>query len=154
MNEPDYYKSNGLSPIGAFKQGLISKDEYRGFLIGNIIKYTIRAGKKDNAIKDLKKARHYIDFYMELLTKNHIENIPITLEVNNDIDYDKFKKDIEEALREANNENIIIQEIPTEDINITKIELTDAMYDEDGNLKPEVREKIKEYLIQRRQSRQ
>ena len=65
--EPEYYKGNGLSPIRAFKQGLISKEEYRSFLIGNIIKYVIRAGKKDNAVKDLKKARHYIDFYIELM---------------------------------------------------------------------------------------
>lgn len=66
--EPDYYAGNGLSPIGAFKQGLISTDEYRGFLIGNIIKYVIRAGKKDDAIKDLRKAKDYINFYMDLFT--------------------------------------------------------------------------------------
>ena len=28
MNEPDYYAGNGLSPIGAMKQGLISEEEY------------------------------------------------------------------------------------------------------------------------------
>lgn len=31
MNEPDYYKSNGLSPIGAFKQGLISEEEMEDY---------------------------------------------------------------------------------------------------------------------------
>ena len=46
MKEPDYYVGNGLSPIGAFKQGLISKEQYKGFLIGNVIKYCIRAEKK------------------------------------------------------------------------------------------------------------
>ena len=64
--EPDYYVGDGLSPIGAFKQGLMSKEEYIGFLKGNIIKYVVRAGKKDDILKDLEKAKHYIDFYMEL----------------------------------------------------------------------------------------
>ena len=39
--EPDYYAGNGLSPIGAFKQGLVSEEEYIGFLKGNTIKYTV-----------------------------------------------------------------------------------------------------------------
>ncbi len=68
--EPEYYASNGLSPIGAFKQGLMSKEEYIGFLKGNIIKYVVRAGKKEDAIKDLEKAKHYIEFYLELLSEN------------------------------------------------------------------------------------
>ena len=92
MSEPKYYNSNGLSPIGAMKQGLISKEQYQGFLIGNIIKYVIRAGKKDDAIKDLEKAKDYIDFYIELFqVKNNPGNITITLHVDNDIDWDKFR---------------------------------------------------------------
>ena len=49
LNEPNYYVGNGLSPLQAFKQGLISKEEVIGFCKGNIIKYTVRAGKKDDA---------------------------------------------------------------------------------------------------------
>jgi len=74
--EPDYYAGNGLSPIGAFQQGLISQEEYIGFLKGNIIKYTVRAGHKEDAIKDLEKAKHYIDFYLELLKAKKIESTP------------------------------------------------------------------------------
>lgn len=66
MNEPDYYAGNGLSPIGAMKQGLISKEEYVGFLKGNIIKYVVRAEHKENPVKDLLKARNYIDFYLDI----------------------------------------------------------------------------------------
>ena len=80
-HEPDYYASNGLSPIGAFKQGLISEDEYRGFLIGNIIKYVIRAGKKDNAIKDLQKAKDYINFYMDLFAMTSEEQAELNKEL-------------------------------------------------------------------------
>lgn len=70
MEQPEYYKSNGLSPIDAFKQGLMSEEQYKGFMIGNIIKYVVRAGKKDNAIQDLEKAKSYIDFYLELVKSN------------------------------------------------------------------------------------
>ena len=66
MIEPDYYNQDGLSPIAAMKMGLISREEYIGFLKGNIIKYIIRAGKKDDAVKDLLKARQYINFFLEL----------------------------------------------------------------------------------------
>ena len=80
--EPDYYAGNGLSPIGAFKQGLLSEEEYIGFLKGNIIKYTVRAGHKKDAIQDLEKAKHYIDFYMELLEIKAYGNI---VDTTNDI---------------------------------------------------------------------
>ena len=155
MSEPKYYNSNGLSPIGAMKQGLISKEQYKGFLIGNIIKYVIRAGKKDDAIKDLEKAKDYIDFYIELfkVEVKDYGNIPITIQVNDDIDWDKFREDISKALEEANNSSSLIMEKPTEDIHIMKLELSDVMYDKNGELKPEAREKIKEYLQKRRENK-
>lgn len=153
MSEPKYYNSNGLSPIGAMKQGLISKEQYQGFLIGNIIKYVIRAGKKDDAIKDLEKAKDYIDFYIELFKVNVKDygNIPMTIHVNDDINWDKFKEDISKALEEANNSSILIK--PTDNPHIMELELSDVMYNDDGKLKPEVREKIKEYLQKRRENK-
>lgn len=68
LTEPDYYAQDGLSPIGAMKQGLTSQEELIGFYKGNIIKYVVRAGKKGNAVKDLLKARNYINFYLDLFT--------------------------------------------------------------------------------------
>ena len=32
------------------------------FLEGNVIKYTSRAGKKNDLIEDLEKAKHYLEF--------------------------------------------------------------------------------------------
>ena len=32
------------------------------FPLGNVIKYVLRAGKKDDIIQDLEKAREYLDF--------------------------------------------------------------------------------------------
>ena len=62
MKQPKYYDGNGLSPIDAMKEGLISKEEYIGFLKGNVIKYVVRCGKKDDAISDINKAIHYLNF--------------------------------------------------------------------------------------------
>ena len=59
MSEPNYYAGNGLSPLQAFKNGLISEDEYLGFLKGNIIKYVVRAGHKDDEVRDIDKAIDY-----------------------------------------------------------------------------------------------
>lgn len=69
MSEPKYYSANELSPLQAFKQGLMSKEECIGFMKGNVIKYTIRAGKKDNAIKDLNKAIDYLYHLKEEFAK-------------------------------------------------------------------------------------
>jgi hypothetical protein len=32
-----------------------------GFCLGNVMKYLLRAGKKDNKLQDLEKARFYLD---------------------------------------------------------------------------------------------
>ena len=67
MAEPKYYASNGLSPVGAFEQGLISKEEFIGFCKGNVIKYVVRCGKKDDAVKDIDKAINYLELLKEVI---------------------------------------------------------------------------------------
>jgi len=42
------------------------------FNLGNIIKYTLRCGKKDEAIKELEKIKQYADFEIQRL--NNIQN--------------------------------------------------------------------------------
>ena len=39
-------------------QSVLSPEEFRGFLRGNVIKYSMRAGKKEGS-DDAAKARHY-----------------------------------------------------------------------------------------------
>ena len=66
--EPEYYSKDGLSPLTAFQMGLISHDEYIGFIKGNIIKYIIRCDKKGQAESDLNKAKDYLGLlYKELV---------------------------------------------------------------------------------------
>lgn len=81
--QPEYYNKNGFSPIDAFKQGLISREEYIGFIKGNIIKYTVRAGHKNGGVptsrEDIHKAIHYLEFLEELL-EEWISLKPVTVQ--------------------------------------------------------------------------
>ena len=51
----NYYCSNGIEA-----QDVIEAFELN-FSLGSAIKYILRAGRKDNEIRDLEKARAYID---------------------------------------------------------------------------------------------
>ena len=72
MSEPEYYSKNGLSPLNAFKMGLISRDEYIGFIKGNIIKYVIRCDKKGQAKSDLDKAMNYLELLKKEMEQNDV----------------------------------------------------------------------------------
>lgn len=41
----------------------MTQEEFRGFCMGNVLKYHLRAGKKDEVEKELNKANHYLDLY-------------------------------------------------------------------------------------------
>lgn len=59
MIEPDYYQNkNGRDLIDAYADQMTS-DEFRGFMIGNIIKYLTRYRQK-NGMVDLRKAETYM----------------------------------------------------------------------------------------------
>jgi hypothetical protein len=53
--DPDHYKSGLIEAID------VIEDWELDFCLGNVIKYIARAGKKDDLITDLKKARWYLD---------------------------------------------------------------------------------------------
>lgn len=73
LAEPDYYAGNGLSPLEAFKKGLLSREETIGFIKGNIIKYVTRAGHKHNASEDMVKAIDYCG-HLKRLYENEMRN--------------------------------------------------------------------------------
>lgn len=64
-NHPEHYNFGKYEPID------VIQDWKLDFCLGNVVKYIARAGKKDgeSLIKDLKKARNYLDFEI-----NNIEN--------------------------------------------------------------------------------
>ncbi len=56
-----HYQSGGIEPIDYINSHNMN------FNIGNCVKYCSRAGLKDDAIEDLKKAIHYLQFEIERL---------------------------------------------------------------------------------------
>lgn len=65
LNKPDnsHYQQGGIEPIDYIRsQGWLDG----GFGAGNVIKYVTRAQYKGEALKDLKKARQYLDWLIEI----------------------------------------------------------------------------------------
>ena len=56
---PNHYNRTSVEVIDTIK-GMSTTSEYRGFLIGNVVKYISRYSMK-NGIEDIKKARYYLD---------------------------------------------------------------------------------------------
>lgn len=55
VNHPAHYAGNGIEVIDVIEAfGL-------GFNLGNVIKYVLRAGKKDELIQELSKAKWYLE---------------------------------------------------------------------------------------------
>lgn len=52
---PTYYKVNGIETIDVIEAFELN------FNLGNVFKYIARAGKKDDKVKDLKKAITYLN---------------------------------------------------------------------------------------------
>lgn len=59
----DHYQSKKVQPWDAM-QAWMSREEFTGFLRGNVIKYVARC-KDKGGLQDLKKARHYLDKLIE-----------------------------------------------------------------------------------------
>jgi hypothetical protein len=54
-----HYKDMPIQPWDLMEV-LLTHEEFVGFLRGNIIKYSMRAGRKEGASDDADKARHYM----------------------------------------------------------------------------------------------
>jgi len=62
-----HYKVMAIQPW-AVMESVLTKEEFCGFLKGNIIKYSMRAGKKDGSTDDSEKAIHYMRKLEEVLS--------------------------------------------------------------------------------------
>lgn len=72
--EPNHYKLNikGIDiEVRDIMKCVMSKEEYKGFLYGNIIKYVLRT-KYKNGLEDIKKAKQYVEWLIE--EKENIDN--------------------------------------------------------------------------------
>lgn len=59
VNSPSHYKFGGIDPID-YMQIKMTPEQFKGFLIGNVLKYVSRYPHK-NGVEDLKKAKWYLD---------------------------------------------------------------------------------------------
>ena len=59
VNHPDHYQGKRLEAID------IIEDYDLNFSLGSVLKYILRAGKKDDKIQDLEKAKWYIEREIE-----------------------------------------------------------------------------------------
>lgn len=60
----DHYKTSKVQPIE------VIRDWGLGFECGNALKYIARHLKKGEPVKDIEKAIHYLEMYMETLKEN------------------------------------------------------------------------------------
>lgn len=67
VNSPSHYTSGGIECIDCIKAAL--GENFIGFLMGNVIKYSYRYRHK-NGIEDLKKARWYLDRAIKEVEQN------------------------------------------------------------------------------------
>lgn len=61
---PDHYKTGGIEVI-EYMAAKMSKEQFEGYLLGNIIKYTSRFQHK-NGLEDLRKAEWYLTKLIEI----------------------------------------------------------------------------------------
>ena len=62
---PEYYQRGNIEVWDFIR------DQSLNYHLGNVIKYVCRAGYKDNDLKDLKKAAHYLLNEIENRTKSN-----------------------------------------------------------------------------------
>ena len=67
INHPDHYKGNQFEVID------IIEDFDLNFHLGNVIKYILRSGKKDDRMEDLKKAYWYLGREIAETFPEHLE---------------------------------------------------------------------------------
>jgi hypothetical protein len=60
-----HYKDMPVQPWDVMNS-VLTRQEFIGFLKGNIIKYSMRAGHKQGAEQDAEKARHYAEKLAEI----------------------------------------------------------------------------------------
>jgi hypothetical protein len=65
----NHYKDMPIQPWHVM-EAVLSPEEFRGFLRGNIIKYSMRAGRKEGS-DDAGKARHYMKKLEEVERGRH-----------------------------------------------------------------------------------
>lgn len=64
VNLPPHYVTGGIETID-YLEAKLTSEQFKGFCLGNALKYLSRAGKKGDFATDLAKARWYINRLLE-----------------------------------------------------------------------------------------
>lgn len=70
----NHYQQREKESIEIIKDAL-SKEEFRGFLLGNVYKYLNRYQYKDSPVDDISKAIHYLEALEHLLYDPDCSNV-------------------------------------------------------------------------------
>lgn len=68
VNHPTHYNQGSLETIDMLK-GTLTKEQYTGFLKGNVLKYVSRTEYKGKTLEDYNKAKWYLDKLIDLNIK-------------------------------------------------------------------------------------
>lgn len=61
VNHPDHYIEGGIEAIDIIKAKL-TKEQFEGYLLGNVLKYTLRSNYKGKKDQDLSKGQWYLNY--------------------------------------------------------------------------------------------
>ena len=74
VNRPAHYNNGNMECIDAIR-GMLTHDEYIGYLRGNALKYNWRCRYKGKPIEDLRKARWYEERLITYLLEHPSEHL-------------------------------------------------------------------------------
>lgn len=74
VNSPDHYTHGGIETWD-YILAKLGRTGALWYCIGNVLKYASRAPYKGKALQDWKKAQWYVNRIVELLEKDHEENV-------------------------------------------------------------------------------
>lgn len=72
VNSPPHYKSGDVECIDAIKASM-SREQFAGYLKGNVMKYVWRMSYKGKPIEDLRKARWYLERLIEVESSDRMD---------------------------------------------------------------------------------
>ena len=74
VNRPEHYNNGGMECIDAIR-GMLTHNEYIGYLRGNALKYNWRCRYKGKPIEDLRKARWYEERLISYMLEHPSEHL-------------------------------------------------------------------------------
>lgn len=62
VKKPNHYQLCDTEAIDVIRK-TITEEQFKGYIVGNVLKYRLRAGKKDDVQQDIRKALEYEEMY-------------------------------------------------------------------------------------------